>query len=68
MNKKFEQWNKDYLKENGFLAPPFTIYEYLQANPHLLKEDGDEQRLIGYFPHHPKDKPKKLKIVGCAFR
>jgi hypothetical protein len=68
MNKEFEQWNKDYLKEKGFLAPPFTVYKYLQANPHLLKEDGDELNTDFVPPLEIKKTINKKVVINKIFK
>lgn len=43
MNKEFQQWLKDIRDYIGGFDPSIQIvYSHLQANPHLLREDGEK--------------------------
>jgi hypothetical protein len=62
INPSFQDW----INANPILSTrPLEVYRHLQANPHLLKEDGEknkvtiikeEQREIGQIVHHSEDK------------
>lgn len=44
MNTEFEQWVFSHrILTGGFDAEPEAVYKYLQANPHLLREDGEKE-------------------------
>jgi chromosome segregation ATPase len=70
INNQFRErlYKDSKLNNQEILDSSFKMVQSVNHSDDKDVEDGDEQRLIGYFPHHPKDKPKKLKIVGCAFR
>jgi hypothetical protein len=40
MSQEFNQWVETFRRaNNGYLPSPLEVYEHLQSNPHLLRED-----------------------------
>lgn len=59
MNKEFKQWlyNEGFLATHSFIN---KMYSYLQANPHLLREDRDNHLREGQIGTDRKRPPIPL--------
>jgi hypothetical protein len=66
---EFNQWVETFRRaNNGYLPSPLEVYEHLQANPHLLKEDENELNTDFVPPLEIKKTINKKVVINKIFK